>query len=139
MATFRLIASTGFTLAPWTDPARAAGVGDPGAPTRITTRAGVQHARVRSVAGAEVDVLALGWGSLVAPADSELDGRLYVPSWVEVPNMGLNTAQFPSFSRPSPGTSAWIRCKPMVVGHYVLEVRRAREGNVLLHFDAEAP
>lgn len=139
MASFRLIPASGFASTAWTDPARSAGVGDPGAPSRITTRAGVQHARVRCVAGNAVDVLAVGWNSLVAPADSELDGRLYVPSWVEVPNMGLSIALRPTFSRPSPGTSAWIRFTPTVIGHYLLEVRRAREGNVLFHFDAEAP
>lgn len=138
MASFRLLAATGFSVAPWSDPERAASGLDPGAPSRITTRFGAQPLRVRCTVGDTVRVQAIRWDATGVEPDSGLGGRLYVPTWVEVPNGALPTAQRPRFAFPYAGYSALIDFAPPVVGHYLLEVRRAREGSALLHFDAEA-
>lgn len=68
-------------------------------------------------------------GGLVLP-DSKLGGKLFTPSWTEVPSVK------PLTYSPSSWSSI-IELKIEDEGHYTLQITREDGGSVIVHFDAE--
>ncbi len=125
MPDFDLRVTSGASIAPWTDPATD------DAPSRVNARTGNPLRRYVATVGTQVEIRAVV-GATVAPLDSALGGRLFVPFAVDCP--------LPAVEWSSPaGQSSIQRFTPARRGHYHVRVRRPGGGVVHLHIDAEEP
>jgi hypothetical protein len=114
----------GAVLTDWEDPAL------PGAPSRLNARPGRAHKRWVVALGSLVSLRAVV-GGVIAPLDSSLGGRLFVPFAVEVPP---GATPFVGFSSPL-GQSSHQTLTPTVAGHYALGLRRPNGGIEHVHLD----
>jgi hypothetical protein len=124
MPDFSASFTAGATLVAWTDPPDVPP--DALRPSRLNPIVGHGHQRRVGLVGVPVTITAKV-GSVTAPADSALGGRLFVGTLAETPgSVPVITA--------TPKTSVQT-FTPAVRGHYTFALRRQGGGGLFLHLD----
>ena len=120
MADFEVVLAVGAGIASWVDPAVT------GKPSRLNPIAGLPHRNATVPTAGGLTVRALVGGVLVA--DAGLGGRLFLWSWVDLPN----PLDVPPIT-PTVGTSAEVVFPAgefATLGHYTILGMRDAGGNV---------